>query len=152
MIDGQAVVGYRVWGIGYKNEEDKMEKKEKLKSYRELDVWERAIELVEKIYILSREFPAEEKFGLTSQIQRAAISIPANIAEGYGRSHRGDYLHHLSIARGSLMEVETHLTIAVRLNFIAREKAIPIWELSQNVGKMLSKLINSLKEKPPPIP
>ncbi len=82
------------------------------------------MDLVEAVYHLTQYFPAEEKFGLTSQIQRAAVSIPANIAEGYGRSHRGDYLRHLSIARGSLSELETHVTLAVRLKCVEREKAI----------------------------
>ena len=89
-----------------------------IKSYQELTVWQKSMDLVEAIYLLAKKFPKEETFGLTSQIKRAVVSIPANIAEGYGRTHRGDYLHHLSIARGSLMEVETHLAIALRLNYL----------------------------------
>ena len=92
-----------------------------LKTYRELDVWKKAIDLVEAVYVLTATFPASERYGLASQLQRSAVSIAANIAEGYGRSHRGDYLHHLSISRGSLMEVETHLTLAVRLKLASRE-------------------------------
>jgi len=103
---------------------------------------------VESIYLLTRQFPAEEKFGLTSQVRRAAVSIPANIAEGYGRLHRGDYLHHLSIAKGSLAELETHLVLAVRLNFVSEEQATASWQLSHEVSKMLSKLIVSLRPKP----
>jgi four helix bundle protein len=110
-----------------------------------LDVWQRAIELVESVYLLTAKFPPTEKFGLTSQIQRAAVSIAANIAEGYGRSHRGDYLHHLSISRGSLMEVETHLTLAARLKLVSRQDVIAAWKLSQQVGQMLTKLIASLR-------
>ncbi|GAB4457859.1 MAG: four helix bundle protein [Anaerolineae bacterium] len=116
-----------------------------LKTYRELTVWQKAMDLVEAVYRLTQDFPAEEKFGLTSQLRRAAVSIPANIAEGYGRTHRGDYLRHLSIAKGSLLEVETHLIISVRLKFATREKAAESWRLSQQVGKMLSKLIASLQ-------
>ncbi|HOW19678.1 MAG TPA: four helix bundle protein, partial [Phycisphaerae bacterium] len=86
-----------------------------LQTYRDLEAWQRAIDLVEAVYVLTRGFPNAERFGLTSQTQRASVSIPSNIAEGYGRSHRGDYLHHLSMARGSLMELEIQLTIAVRL-------------------------------------
>ena len=116
-----------------------------IRTYRSLDVWQRAIELVESVYLLTAKFPSTEKFGLTSQIQRAAVSIAANIAEGYGRSHRGDYLHHLSISRGSLMEVETHLTLAARLKLVSRQDVIVAWKLSQQVGQMLTKLIASLR-------
>ena len=86
-------------------------------------------------------------------MQRAAVSsIPANIAEGYGRLHRGDYVHHLSIARGSLAELETDITIAVRLDFIQREDAMPLWDMGQHVGQMLTKLIQSLKRQEKKIP
>ena len=123
-----------------------------LKSYRDLEVWQKAIELVEQVYKLTRKFPPEERFGLAGQLQRAAISIPANIAEGYGRSHLGDYLHHLSIGRGSLAELETHLIIAVRLKFVTRENSLDAWKLSQSVGQMLTKLMQSLRTKQPPTP
>ena len=103
--------------------------------------------MVVMVYELTRDFPSEEKYGLISQMQRAAVSVPANIAEGYGRVHRGDYVHHLSIARGSLAELETHITIAVRLNFLVREKATILWNMTQDVGKMLSRLIRSLRRK-----
>ena len=116
-------------------------------SYRELEVWQRSIALVEAVYILGKRFPPDERFGLTSQLQRAAVSIPANIAEGWGRSHRGDYLHHLSIARGSLMEAETHVTIALRLHYVTEDDTRLIHALSQEVGKMLAALIASLREK-----
>lgn len=125
-----------------------------LKTYRGLEVWQKAIALVEAVYRRTNEFPLPEKFGLTRQIQRAAISIPASIAEGHGRSHRGDYTHHLSVAKGSLMEVETHLTLAVRLKFAARAQVVPAWRLSQQVGRMLTRLIASLRtaETPDPKP
>ena len=116
-----------------------------LKSYRELDVWKKAMDLVEAVYISAAKFPPAERYGLTSQLQRAAVSIAANIAGGYGRSHRGDYLHHLSISRGSLMEVETHLTLAVRLKLASRADVLAAWQLSQKVGQMLTKLIASLR-------
>jgi len=115
-----------------------------LKSYRDLDVWQKAMDLVVVAYETSRAFPSEERFGLASQLRKAAVSIPANIAEGYGRMYRGDYVRHLSIARGSLAELETHLAIAVRLDFITREDAMPCWDLSQEVGKMLTRLMQSL--------
>jgi len=115
-----------------------------LKSYRNLDVWRRAMDLVEEVYRISKGFPAEEKFGLTGQIRRAAVSIPANIAEGYGRLHRGDYLRHLSIANGSLMELETHLIIAGRLEYVKREQAKKAWDLIRETSKMLTAIIKSL--------
>ena len=117
-----------------------------LQSYRDLDVWKRAIDLVESIYKLTANFPSDEKFGLTSQVRRAAISISSNIAEGYGRKHRGDYLRHLSFAAGSLAEVETQLIISVRLQFVSKEQLRESWEVSQEVARMLSKLISSLQE------
>ena len=116
-----------------------------LKSYRELDVWRAAMDLVEAVYVLTTTFPPSERYGLTPQLRRAAVSIAANIAEGYGRSHRGDYLHHLSISRGSLMEVETHLALAVRLKLASRAAVLPAWKLSQKTGQMLTKLIASLQ-------
>ena len=117
------------------------------KSYRDLDVWRRAMDLVEEIYRLTQQFPKEELYGLTSQIRRAAVSVPANIAEGYGRTHRKAYLNHLSIARGSLMEVETHVQIAVRLQFLHRDQALRAWSLLQDTGKMLNRMISALSPK-----
>lgn len=105
------------------------------------------MELAEEVYRLTELLPETEKYGLSSQLQRASASIPANIAEGYGRSHRGDYLRHLSIARGSLMEVETHLILAVRVKKLERENAVKAWELAQEVGKMLTQMIRSMMDQ-----
>jgi len=116
----------------------------KLKTYRDLTAWQKAMDLVVASYGLSRGFPTEERFGLTSQLQRAAVSVPANIAEGYGRRHRREYLYHLSIARGSLAELETHVALAVRLEYVGREEAVEVWELSQEVGRILNRLMASL--------
>jgi four helix bundle protein len=102
------------------------------------------MEMIEALYELGRSFPPEERFGLTSQLQRAGVSVPANIAEGWGRSYRKEYIHHLSMAKGSLMEVETHLLIAMRLQFTTKESAKRAWDLSQEVGKMLTSLIATL--------
>ncbi len=119
--------------------------------YRQLRVWQRAIELVECVYALTKPWPDSERFGLISQIQRASVSIPANIAEGYGRSHRGDYLRFLSIASGSLMEVETLLTIAVRVGVCDRDAATECWSILQDTGRMLTRLTQSLRnDKPSP--
>ncbi|MEM9414106.1 MAG: four helix bundle protein [Planctomycetota bacterium] len=116
------------------------------KGYRSLLVWERGMELVEEVYRLTDRMPTDERFGLVSQMQRSAISIPSNIAEGYSRSHGGDYLKHLSYARGSLAELETQLIAAVRVKRIEREHAVPCWELCQEVGKMLTGLIKKVAE------
>ena len=105
------------------------------------------MELAEEVYRLTDLLPTTEKYGLSSQLQRAAASIPANIAEGYGRTRRGDYMRHLSIARGSLMEVETHLILAVRVKKLEREDVIKAWELAQEVGKMLTKMIRTMLEQ-----
>ena len=115
------------------------------KTYRQLEVWQRSIDLVEIIYRLCAELPANERYGLRSQMTRSAVSVAANIAEGYGRVARGDYVQHLSIARGSLMELETLITVAVRLQLISRSNAVPAWELAERVCQMLTKLILSLK-------
>ena len=91
-----------------------------IRSYRDLDVWKAAVDMVEMTYRITSEFPSDEKYGLKSQMQHAAVSIAANIAEGYGRSHRREYLNHLSIANGSLAEFETHLIIAKRIGFVGK--------------------------------
>jgi four helix bundle protein len=116
-----------------------------LQSYRDLEVWQVSMELVKSVYRLRKRLPAEERFGLVSQMQRAAVSIPANIAEGYGRSHRGDYLHHLSIAKGSLSELETLLLIAEQLEYVTKEETIIPWQSAQSAGRMLTRLIVALK-------
>ncbi len=116
-----------------------------IQSYRELEVWKQAVDLVTEIYEVTLKFPKSEQFGLTAQIRRASVSVASNISEGYGRNHRGDYLHHLSMARGSLCEVETQLIIAGRLKFITKDDAVPAWELTQSVGKMLFAMIRKLR-------
>lgn len=111
------------------------------KGYRSLKVWERSMELAEEVYRLTDEMPDTERYGLISQMQRSAVSIASNIAEGHSRSHTGDFLKHLSYARGSLSELETQLTLAVRVGRLPRESAVPAWDLCQEVGKMLTALI-----------
>jgi four helix bundle protein len=120
-----------------------------VQTYRDLDVWQRAMDLVESVYRVTASFPTEERFGLTSQLRRAAVSVPANIAEGNARIHRGDYLRHLSIARGSLAELETELIAAGRLGFVTREQATPTWKLAVSTGQLLNKLIRVLSKSDP---
>jgi four helix bundle protein len=118
-----------------------------IRSYRDLEVWQKAMDLVVESYRLTNSFPKSETYGLASQIQRAAGSVPANIAEGHGREHLGDYLHHLSMANGSLMELETHLLVAGRLGYVQQEQVGRICEMTGEVGRMLAGLIRSLKKK-----
>ena len=118
-----------------------------VKCYRDLKVWEKAMELVVESYRVSRLLPKTEMFGITSQIQRATVSIPANIAEGHGREHLGDYLHHLSIARGSLMELETHMLIITRL-YIPMDEVKCALDMVRELDRMLSGLTKRLRELP----
>ena len=108
------------------------------------------MDLVVRAYRFSRPFPKEEVYGLRAQVRKAAVSIPANIAEGHGREHLGDYIHHLSVANGSLMELETHYLIAERLKYVAHDDVIPILSHTSDVGRMLSGLVSSLKRRRTP--
>ncbi len=119
----------------------------RVNSYRDLIVWQRAMDLVVTAYRLTKRFPVEERYALVQQVRRSAVSVPSNIAEGHGRNHLGDYLRHLSIARGSLMELETQLLIAGRMAYIGRVDGDGILEKSAEVGRMLSGLIRTLQEK-----
>jgi four helix bundle protein len=116
-----------------------------IKSYRDLEVWQRSKDLALEFYRVTRSFPGDEKFGLTSQIRRASVSVAANIAEGQARVHTGDFVRHLSMARGSLAEVETLLEIATGLDYLQREKVKQLWNELQTVGRMLTALIQSLE-------
>ena len=100
----------------------------KVKHYQELIVWQKAMNLAEEVYKVSRSFPREEIYGLTSQLRRAAISIPSNVAEGQGRRTTADFLHHLSIAYGSLLELETQILIATRLSYLTKGKCLSRYE------------------------
>jgi four helix bundle protein len=98
-------------------------------------------------YQLSDQLPKQEIYGLTSQIRRASVSIPANIAEGKGRKHLKEYIHHLSIANGSLMELETHWLIAVRLGYIEEKNIENLMNLSAEIGRMLQTIMNKLRNQ-----
>jgi four helix bundle protein len=113
--------------------------------YRALDVWQNAMNLATEIYKICEQLPSTERFGLTDQLRRAAVSVPANIAEVYGRG-AGDFRRHVQIARGSLMEIETEIELCVRVGLIEKSKIIDSWKLAQSVGKMLTKLSRSLKD------
>ncbi|HEX3471512.1 MAG TPA: four helix bundle protein [Silvibacterium sp.] len=113
-------------------------------SYRDLKVWQRAIELSIAIYQLTADFPREEIYGLSTQLRRAGVSIASNIAEGWGRSSSGEYKHFVGIARGSNFEVQTQLVIARSLGFGPAEKLQSAEELSAEVGKMLVAMMKKL--------
>ena len=117
-----------------------------IKSYRDLVVWQRAMDLVENIYRFSRCLPSSERFGLTSQMQRAAVSIPANIAEGHARRSRREYLQFVSIASGSAAELETHLAICERLGYDKDQTLGMLYEQARGVGRMLIALELALKK------
>jgi four helix bundle protein len=119
------------------------------RSYRDLEVWQKAMDLVVACYQATRCFPKHEIYGLSSQLQRAAISVPANIAEGQGRQHRPEFIQHLTIAYGSLMELETHLQIAQRLGYLESEAAHQLLSDCAQVGRLLNGLLRSLRQKPP---
>jgi four helix bundle protein len=115
--------------------------------YRELEVWQLAMKLAEECYTATRTYPKEELYGMTSQIRRAAASIPANIAEGQGREHTKEFLHHLSVARGSLMELETHLLLSQRVELLSQEKLDPLLALAERISRILSGLRKALEQR-----
>ena len=118
-----------------------------VRSYRDLLVWQKAVDLVADCYGLTKQLPKSETYGLAGQIQRAAVSVPANIAEGHGREPIGDYLRHLSIANGSLMELETHILIAQRLRYVAPADAERLLDQCGELSRMLSGLTKRLRAK-----
>lgn len=116
-------------------------------SYVDLELWQRAMDLVVECYGATKSFPYAEAYGLSSQLQRAAVLVPANIAEGQARQHRGEFIQHLSIAGGSLAEVETHVRIAQRLGYISKGKADELLSRCGEVGRLLGGLLRFLRGK-----
>ena len=116
-----------------------------VQNYKELIVWQKAMDLVVEVYRLTKAFPKEELYGLTSQVRRAVVSIPSNIAEGQGRKGTKEFLNFLSIARGSLMEVETQILLAERLSYLAPTESTKALSLMEEVSRMLSGLRASLE-------
>ena len=116
-------------------------------SYRDLDVWKEAMDLVVACYRVTDTFPKNEMYGLSSQLQRAVVSIPSNIAEGQGRQHSKEFLQFIAIAYASLAEVETHIQIARRLNYIDETKETQLLEKTGRIGRMLNGLRRSIQEK-----
>ena len=118
-----------------------------IRSHRDLVVWQKGMDLVTEVYRLTQKFPDAERFGLVSQLRRASVSVPSNIAEGYGRGSTADYIRFLRSSRGSLYEVDTQLLLAARLGFIAQSDYEGILERINECGRMLAALIRTLNEK-----
>jgi len=118
-----------------------------VKHYGELIAWQKAMDFVEMVYRSTIGFPKEETFGLTCQVRRAAVSVPSNIAEGQGRRTTGEFLQFLSIARGSLQEAETQLLLAQRLGYLVEARQTELLNLSTEVGRLISGLINALENR-----
>ena len=118
-----------------------------LKHYRELKVWQKSYQFCLGIYTATRGFPSDERYGLTAQIRRSAVSVPSNIAEGYGRKTAGEYLHSLYVAYGSICELETQLLLAVDLGYVKEEDPQTLRENIEEIERMLKALINALERK-----
>jgi len=118
-----------------------------IQSYRELEVWKISMDLADKIYDITETFPKNEMYGLASQIRRAAVSIPSNIAEGSARSGTKELLYFINIARGSLAELETQLILSERRKYIDSDTLEQLISIANSVGKMLTRLYQSLERK-----
>ena len=117
-----------------------------LKNYKELKVWQRSYQLCIDVYKITKSFPQEEKYGLTSQMRRSALSVPSNIAEGYGRKKTPEYVQALYIAHGSHCELETQILLSGDLNYIAKEDLNKLQGTVSEVERMLKALIKSLEK------
>ena len=119
----------------------------KIQNFKDLMIWQRSISLVEEVYDITRHFPKEESYGLTSQIRRSAVSIPSNIAEGFGRFHNNEYKQFLFISLGSCAELSTQVIIAERLGYLKREKSTILVDEIEQISKMTMGLIKKLNSK-----
>ena len=118
-----------------------------IRSFRDLEVWQKAMDLVVLTYHLTRSFPPDERFGLSAQLRRAAVSVPSNIAEGRGRFGLGGFLYHLSVATGSLMELETQFRISERLEYLTPPQSRDILEKIGEVRRLLAGMVRALRSK-----
>jgi len=118
-----------------------------VQTYRDLVAWQKAMELTERAYEATKSFPKEERFGLTAQMRRSAVSVPSNIAEGFGRSRSRDFKRFLEIAKGSLFEFQTQAELARRMKWLAGPSCTRIRELSQRVDALLTGLIRSVGKR-----
>ena len=120
-----------------------------IRTFRDLVAWQKGINLSLLVYRLTKRFPDEEKFGLVSQMRRSAVSIPANIAEGYGRGRRAEYIRYLEIGRGSLFELQTYLELAQEMKWVDGEDLAAVARLADEVDRIVSALLRSLKRRRP---
>jgi four helix bundle protein len=118
-----------------------------IKSFRDLLAWQKAMDLVEHVYGVTKPFPSDERFGLTAQLRRCAVSLPSNIAEGRSRRTSRDFLNFLSIADGSLAELETQIELARRLKYVDDPVAKSVQEAAQEVGRLINGLANSIRRR-----
>lgn len=116
-----------------------------MQSYRELVAWQKAMDLTAEVYRITKSFPNDELYGITSQLRRASVSVPANIAEGQGRQTTGEFRQFLGHARGSLLETETHILLAMRLRYIPEAAGEVLLRQTAELGKVLNGLIASLR-------
>ena len=115
-----------------------------VRDFRDLIVWQKAMDLAEAVYKVTKDFPRDEQFGLTSQIRRAVVSVASNIAEGQGRTSGNEFLHHLSIARGSLCEVQTQIMLAARFSYVNRGDCQTVLAQADEVGRLLRGLSRTI--------
>lgn len=120
--------------------------KDSFKSYRDLEVWQKGMALAKRIYEVTANFPAEERFGLTNQIRRAVVSIPSNLAEGHARSGTAEFLHFISISMGSVAELETQILLSADLGYLGKDIGNDLLTQLDTIGKMLRGLSKSLSK------
>jgi four helix bundle protein len=117
------------------------------KSYRDLDIWQRSMQLAQRIYQVTQSFPNEERFGLTNQLRRASVSVPSNLAEGHARFGPGDFSRFISIAMGSVAEIETQILLSTELGYVRAELSRELMTDLETVGKMLRGLAKSITKR-----
>ena len=126
------------------------EKPGQIRGYRDLIVWQEAMEIAEQVYLLTRSFPREEAYGMTSQMRRCAASIPANIAEGFGRAQRKSFIQFLRVAQGSLKELESHAQLSCRVALLSEADLNDLMCQCERLGKRLVRFVRTLNHEPSP--
>jgi four helix bundle protein len=121
----------------------------RMRSYQDMEVWTRGVDLAERIYRLTRTFPPAERHGLASQMQRASVSVPSNVAEGWGRGSQKEFLRFLSIARGSLFELHTQTVIAQRIGYVSEEESTAVLADADVLSRMLLSLMRKIRSNLP---